>query len=175
MAVSVKHIQGKDAVVFFRNETKNPNGVARYLGFQLDLTISREKETETVGFKGGSTNLNTGETVTVDLASQLYSTQDEELSTWEELEEIYEEDDVLGLIIADISGGVGEIKTTYMQGLLGNFNIDYPQEGVAELSSTYNVNGKPQKGNDNLTEDMLAEVEAIQYVHRKIDETGSAE
>lgn len=173
--MSKKHIQGKDIVVFYRNETKNPDSVARYLGFQLDLTISREKKTEEVEFKGGSTNLNTGEEVSIALASQLYKTDEDNLETWRELEQIYEDDDVLGIIYADISGGEGEIETTYQQGVLTNFEISAPQDGVAELSSDYKVNGKPQKGDDELTADMISEIEAIQYLHRKIDESGSLE
>lgn len=174
MSVSKKHIQGKDIVVFFRNETKNPDAKARYLGFQLDFTLSREKQSEVVEFKGGSKNLNTGEEVSASLASQLYQTDDENLATWRELEKIYEEDDLLGLIIADISNGEGEIETIYTQGLLTTFEISAPQDGTAELSAEYNIDGKPQRGNDILTPEMIEEIEAIQYLHRKIDETGSA-
>lgn len=170
--MSKRLINGQDVVIHYANITKNPDAPAKMLGFQLDLTVNREKETENVQYKGGSVNNNTGEEVSYDISSILYATDDVNGATWEEWQQIYEDDDTLGLWVTDITKGVGEVEPTYTVGKLSNFNIEYPIDGEASLDTSYNVDGKPVKGMDQLTSDMIDEVTATQVEYRKLVKDG---
>lgn len=169
-------IQGKDFLSFFRLLKEQATENAAKLRFETESTISKEKETEATPTKDGIINtVNNGEN-TAEFTSLAYVDDTETVEIWKLLEEAFDDNEIVEFWSVLLTGNIGgEVDAVYHQGYFTSFEISAPADGQVELSYSYAINGKPQKGEDTLTAEQLQAANNAQYEYETMQATGGAQ
>lgn len=167
---------GKNLVLFFREWSKRKTEDGAKLRFQMEHSISKEKETEATVTKDGVINTIADGENTAEVTSLAYVDDTETITTWEKLEEMFDRNALVEMWQVDITNPEAkEFTPTYYQGYFTSFEISAPADGQVELSYSYAINGKGVKGDDTLTEAQLKSVQSTMYEYTKIQKLNEAE
>lgn len=164
-------ISGKNVVLFFRERSKFKEEDGSRLKFLTEHSVSKEKESDTVITKDGPiTTITDGET-SFDITSLAYKNDDGTLAVWEELEDCFDRGVLMELWEVDITGVDDEhldVKPTYYQGYLSEYEKSSPADSQVELTFTFIANGKGIKGEETLTPEQLSSIKESIYEYQTI-------
>ena len=169
-------ISGRNLILFFREYDKRNEEDASRLKFQTEHTMSFGKDVEGVLTKDGIINTITDAESTADITSKAYIDDEEVITTWEILEEMYHRDAKVEVWEVDITRASPdnlEVNPTYYQGYFSNYEVSAPADGEVELSYTFNIDGKGVKGTDTLTAEQLSAIQSTLYVYESLKATGA--
>lgn len=160
---------GKNLILFFRDYAERATADASKLRFQVEHTISLEKESEASSTKDGKiVAISDGEN-TIEITSLAYREDDGTQGVWETLREYYNKNKLVEVWQVDASKEKnGKYKVDYFQGYFTSFEISAPSDDKVELTINYAINGNGVQGEDTLTADQLATVKAAQYEYQKM-------
>lgn len=158
--MATKPIKGQKKVLFFQamDDVATDGNLLR-LAFQTEHTLTKERELiEEVTKDGTLKEMNDNVNASVDLTAYVAKGD----ATYELLESAFDSNEVLQMWEVDITeeAGAGAYAATYAQGQLESFEVSNDSEGYAELSTTFQINLTPQKGEVTLTPEQFS---AIQY------------
>lgn len=160
---------GKNLILFFRPYSKRLEMDASKLRFQVEHTISLEKESEAQSTKDGKiVAISDGEN-TIEITSLAYRDDDGTQEVWEALREYYNNNELVEVWQVDATKEKnGKYKVDYFQGYFTSFEISAPSDDKVELTINYAINGNGVQKEDTLTEEQLATVKAAQYEYQKM-------
>ena len=162
MAIS----KGSKTVLFFQAmDDANTNGNDLRLAFQTEHQFNSERETIEESTKDGVVKESGEVNANIDLTC--YVVRDD--ATYLLLEEAYDAGEIIQAWEVDITEQTdsGKYPAIYAQGSLGSFNRSSSVDSFTELSTTFNINLTPQKGEVTLTPDQFA---AVQYAFQDFGE-----
>lgn len=160
-------IKGQKKVLFFQSiDGIEVDGNKLRLAFQTEHSLSKERETIEEATKDGIIK-ETGDNLSASIDLTAYVAKGD--ATYELLEDSFDDNKPLQCWEVDITeeSAEGKYDAIYMQGQLENFEVTNDSEGFAELSTTFQVNLKPQRGQVSLTEDQF---NAVQYAFKDFGE-----
>lgn len=176
MAVEV--LSGRNVIVFFREYAKKATEDASKLRFQTEYSISMEKETESTVTKDGNINtINDGENE-AEITSLAYREDGETIETWKKLQDMFNRNALVEMWQVDVTYVTKEkldVTPDYFQGYFSSFELSAPADDKVELNYTYAINGNGVTGEDKLSEEQLAMIEAAIYGYEKMAATTDSE
>lgn len=165
-------IKGQKMVLFFQGmEDDTSDGNQLRLAFQTEHTLTKERELmEEMTKDGMIKETNDQINASVDLTAFVAKGD----ATYELLEQAFDENNLLQVWEVDVTeeASAGTYSATYMQGQLENFEVSAGSEDFAELSTTFQVNLSPQKGEVTLTPEQYS---AIQYAFQDFGELATTD
>lgn len=157
MAKEVKAVQGKNSVLMFRKLKDARSQVAAKLALQIEHNLQLERENDSQQTKDGAISVSGGLTVTLELEALI---SDDPVNKM--LYEAFMADDTLEIWEIDLSqkhaSQENKYKAKYMRGKLTNWESPANVEENQTLSTTINVDGRPQDGYATVSEDQVAEI-----------------
>lgn len=174
--MGVNVLSGRNVLLFFRERAKHATEDASRLRFQTEHSISKEKETNTTITKDGPiSSISDGES-TADISSLAFVDDTVTMTTWEELEDMFDRNALVEMWQVDITKATTtnpDVKPTYFQGYFSSFELSAPADGEVELSYSFVINGNGVKGDDQLTAGQLASIESAIYEYETMKATGA--
>lgn len=157
--------QGRNFISFLRLEEEATQQGAIRPAYQMSTNLTMEPNTDEQVTKDGTVNIQSGNTTTVEV-SYLVSND----PTTQLIYNAVRNNKVVEHWLVDLSqpveGANGNVyKDLYMQGTLASFELPAEAEGGVEVTGELNVNGQPQEGTVELSDEMISD---IQYVHRDL-------
>lgn len=162
-------LSGRDVIAFMRakkNETKED---ATKIRFATDVSVSWEKETDSVATMDGNVNtVSDGET-TLEFTSIAYTDDEGRLGMWAELHDYYLANERIGSWLVMLTKDDGkDLDAWYFEGRITSFDMDASADGQVELTMTVSVDGNGVRGTDSLTEAQMDAVNAIDYEYKTL-------
>lgn len=164
---TITPIKGQKKVLFFQSiDGIEVDGNKLRLAFQTEHSLSKERETIEEATKDGVIK-ETGDNLNASIDLTAYVAKGD--ATYELLESSFDDNKRLQCWEVDITeeSAEGKYDAIYMQGQLENFEVSNDSEGFAELSTTFQVNLKPQRGQVSLTQEQFS---AVQYAFKDFGE-----
>lgn len=158
---------GKKQILLFRALKDAETAEARKLVYQLEHSVDKTKESETVQTKDGAVNLSGSHTEEITFSSN-WAVEDAE-DTLGMLEDTFDNDEVLEMWEVDLDSpetAPGTYNGKYRQGMLNDFSYSAGAEDAVEVEMTFVTDYKAQKGVITLSE---AQEAAVQYAFRDVD------
>lgn len=168
----MKPVKGQKKILFFQGlDGTETDGNKLRLAFQTEHSLSRERELIEEATKDGILK-ETGDQLNASVDLTAYVAKGD--ATYELLDEAFTTNEVLQCWEVDVTKETeaGKYDAVYMQGQLENFEVSNDSEGFAELSTTFQVNLTPQRGEVTLTPEQFS---AVQYAFKDFGELASAE
>jgi len=165
--VDIKPIKGQKKVLFFQSfDGTETDGNKLRLAFQTEHTLSKEREVIEEATKDGVLK-ETGDNLNANIDLTAYVAKGD--ATYELLDTSFDNNVPLQAWEVDITeeNDEGKYDAVYMQGYLENFEVSNDAEGYAELSTTFQVNLSPQRGQVTLSPDQFS---AVQYAFKDFGE-----
>lgn len=170
-------IQGKDMLVFFRAWKDRLKKDADRTKFQVEYSISKEKETNSTTTKDGVVNSVSDGESSGEFTSLAYREDGETVAFWKELEKNFDDSDLMEVWLVDMKSAktveesdeqVEKVEASYYQGYFTSFEITAPADDNVELKFEMQFNGKGVKGTDKLTDKQKEAIEAAQYAYHTL-------
>lgn len=155
---------GKNKILAFRKLSESNSKTGAKLAFQIEHTLSYERNNESTATKDGAV-INPGGLVAKMDINALASNDPvnnmlmESVINGEKLE-IWEID-----LTAPIGEVGNEYNSLYMRGNLSSWSVPAPTEGPVQITTSASIDGTPQKGTVTFTAEELDE---IQYAFRDL-------
>ena len=157
MAREVTPTQGKNVILMFRKLKESAQEEATKLALQIEHTLQYERENDSQMTKDGAVPTSGGLTVTVEMEALISDDPASEM-----LNEAFMDDDVLEVWEVDLSAphasDPNKYKAKYMRGKLTNWESPANVEENQTLSTSINVEGRPQNGYATMNDDQIAEI-----------------
>ncbi|AMQ66684.1 major tail protein [Bacillus phage Mgbh1] len=166
MSQAPKPIKGQKKVLFFQSmDGTETDGNKLRLAFQTEHTLSRERELIEEMTKDGMIKDTGDMNTSLDITSFVAHGD----ATFELLRDSFEENKPLQCWEVDVTeeSAEGKYDAVYMQGILESFEESNGAEDFVELSTTFQVNLTPQRGQVTLTPDQFS---AVQYAFQDFGE-----
>lgn len=170
-------LSGKDLILFFRKYADREQSEGAKLKFQTEHSISKEKESEAINTKDGIIQtISSGEN-SADITSLAYVEDNGTLEVWKELEEWFDDEELVEVWEVDITTATetGEYTARYYQGYFNSFEKSAPSDGQVELSIAYGINGNGITGTDTLTEGQVGAINNALYEYETINKVQGQE
>lgn len=165
--MNITPVKGQKKVLFFQSfDDAETDGNKLRLAFQTEHTLTKERETIEEATKDGIVK-ETSDQMNASIDLTAYVAKGD--ATYELLDESFDNNAPLQAWEVDVTEETvdGKYDAVYMQGQLENFEVSNDSEGFAELSTTFQVNLTPQRGQVSLTPDQFS---AVQYAFKDFGE-----